>query len=204
MTKAPDDGKSLQTATSPLAERLAAAVEAPQKKGPPPVHLWHPPFSGDMDLQITRSGEWIHEGRPILREGLVRLFASILRKDDDGYMLVTPVERFRIGVEDVPFVAQDIEITGEDEGQTLTFTTNLGDTTTAGPDTPLRVEQDPTTGEPTPYVRVRGELDARIDRKSFYRMMEHGQHAPHQGALWFGLWSGGVFFPVIPSDALAH
>lgn len=212
MTKAPTDGNSPTGSPKTSADQLAKSAEAmvneAPAKGLPPVHLWHPPFSGDMDMRIARDGQWFHEGRPITRDGLVRLFASILRYDDgsdggeQGYMLVTPVERFRIQVEDVPFVAEAVEIAGEGQDQTLTFTTNLGDVTTAGPDTPLRVVLAPETGEPTPYVRVRGNLDARIDRKSFYHLIDRATHEDHEGAAWFGLWSAGRFFPIIPSDAL--
>ncbi|WP_424944269.1 DUF1285 domain-containing protein [Aliiroseovarius crassostreae] len=212
MTKAPTDGNSPIETSGPSAEHLAKSAESAanktRSKGLPPVHLWHPPFSGDMDMRITCDGQWVHEGRPITRDGLVRLFASILRYDDGsdggetGYMLVTPAERFRIQVDDVPFVAEAVDITGDGRDQTLTFTTNLGDVTTAGPDAPLRVVLDPETGEPTPYVRVRGGLDARIDRKSFYHLIDRATHEDHDGGRWFGLWSAGRFFPIIPSDAL--
>ncbi len=171
-------------------------------RGLPPVHLWHPPFGGDMDMRISRDGTWFHEGRPITRPGLVRLFASILRRDEDGYKLVTPVEMFRIQVEDAPFVAVAVDVTGEGREQALRFTTNLGDEVLAGPEHPLRVEINGETGEPAPYVRVRGGLEARIDRKTFYRMIDLGGDADHEGARWFGIWSGGVFFPIMPSDAL--
>ncbi|UWQ08570.1 DUF1285 domain-containing protein [Aliiroseovarius crassostreae] len=208
MTKAPSDGKSPVAGAGPDAKRLSEAVKLAAPKGPPPVHLWHPAFSGDMDMRITRDGAWIHEGRPITRPGLVRLFASILRYDtgDDGneagYMLVTPVERFRIQVEDVPFIAEDLDVTGEGHDQRLTFTTNLGDTTTAGPAAALRIELDGPDCAPRPYVRVRGNLDARIDRKTFYRLMDLA--CPHEleGTRWFGLWSDGVFFPITPADEL--
>lgn len=214
MTKTPTDGKSPIPAPDRLAQMAEAAVtSAGPEKGPergngptsralPPVDLWHPPFGGDMDMRITRDGTWVHEGRPITRPGLVRLFASILRRDPDGYKLVTPVEMFRIQVEDAPFVAVSVEVDGDGPDQTLRFTTNLGEEVTADPDHPLRVEIDPATGEPAPYIRVRGGLDARIDRKSFYRMIDLGGDADHEGARWFGIWSGGCFFPIMPSDAL--
>ena len=117
-------------------------------------------------------------------------------------MLVTPVEKVGITVDDAPFVAVDFEAAGEGEAQNLAFLTNLGDRAEAGPDHPIRVERDPDTGEPAPYVHIRADLEALIDRKSFYRLVEIGAHAEVGGESWFGLWSGGVFFPVIPSPEL--
>lgn len=149
-------------------------------------------------MRIARDGTWFYLGTPIGRPELVRLFSTILRKDGDRYVLVTPVEKVGITVDDAPFVAVDFERTGDSTQQSLTFTTNVGDRTTAGPDHPIRIERDDETGEPSPYIHVRAELEALIDRKSFYRLVEIGVH--HDG--WFGLWSGGQFFPIIPSDEL--
>ncbi len=186
----------------PSAENLAAAAKAAGKKGPPPVHLWNPPFCGDMDMVIKRDGTWFYLGTPIGRPGLVRLFSSIIRRDGDDYFLVTPVEKVGITVEDAPFVAVDADASGAGVGQSLTFTTNVGDEVTAGPAHPIRVARDPETGEPSPYVLVRANLEALIDRKTFYRLVDLGTHADHDGESWFGLWSGGSFFPVIPSADL--
>lgn len=176
------------------AESLAQSARAASKRGLPPVHLWDPPDCGDLDMRIARDGTWFYLGTPIGRPELVRLFSTILRKDGDRYVLVTPVEKVGITVDDAPFVAVDFRASGEGENQTLTFVTNLGDEAVAGPDHPIRVERDPETGEPAPYVLVRARLEALIDRKSFYRLVEVGAH--HDG--WFGVWSGGVFFPIIP------
>ncbi|MEC7300224.1 MAG: DUF1285 domain-containing protein [Pseudomonadota bacterium] len=193
---------SAQNTVRPNAESIAASVRAAQKGGGlPPVDKWDPPDMGEMDMVITREGTWIHEGTPITRAGLVRLFSTILRRDGDRYVLVTPVEKVGITVEDAPFVAVDMTVTGEGRDQTLTFLTNVGDETTAGPDHPIRIVQGEGE-EPSPYVHVRGGLEALIDRKSFYRMVDLGTHREHEGENWFGLWSGGVFFPIIPSDAL--
>jgi uncharacterized protein len=182
----------------PTAEGLAAGARAATKRGLPPVHLWNPPDCGDLDMRIARDGTWFYMGTPIGRPELVKLFSTILRKDGDRYVLVTPVEKVGITVDDAPFVAVDFETSGKGRDRTLTFTTNIGDTATAGPDHPIRVERDPETGEPSPYVLIRAKLEALIDRKSFYRLVEIGAH--HEG--WFGLWSGGQFFAVIPSDEL--
>ncbi|MEL6643121.1 MAG: DUF1285 domain-containing protein [Pseudomonadota bacterium] len=188
--------------TKPSAESLANSARAASKGGLPPVHLWNPPFCGDLDMRIARDGTWFYQGTPIGRPGLVKLFSSILRKDGDDYFLVTPVEKVGIIVEDAPFVAIDFEVAGEGSAQALTFETHVGDSVTAGPDAPIRVVRDDQTGEPSPYVLVRANLEALIDRKSFYRLVEIGAHHEVDGERWFGLWSGGAFFPVIPSAEL--
>ncbi len=182
----------------PSAESLASAARKASKGGLPPVHLWNPDFCGDLDMRIARDGTWFYLGTPIGRPELVRLFSTILRKDGDDYFLVTPVEKVGITVDDAPFVAVDFEVEGSGKDQTLTFETNVGDFATAGPDHPIRVERDAETGEPSPYVLIRANLEALIDRKSFYRLVDIGAH--HDG--WFGIWSGGEFFPIIPSDEL--
>ncbi|WP_298859225.1 DUF1285 domain-containing protein [uncultured Sulfitobacter sp.] len=187
-----------QKTVTPSAEGLAASIKATKTRGLPPVETWNPPFCGDIDMEIRRDGTWFYEGTPIGRPGLVKLFASILIREGDDYFLVTPVEKVGIRVQDAPFVAVDFEASGEAEAQRLTFTTNLEDISVAGPDTPLRFVRDPDTGEPSPYVRVRRNLEALIDRKSFYRLVDLGFH--HEG--WFGVWSGGMFFGIIPSDEL--
>ena len=184
------------------AESLASSARAATKRGLPPVHLWNPPDCGDLDMRIARDGTWFYLGTPIGRPELVKLFSTILRKDGDRYVLVTPVEKVGITVDDAPFVAVDFTAAGAGEDQSLTFVTNLGDEAVAGPDHPIRVERDPETGEPSPYVLIRARLEALIDRKSFYRLVEIGAHAEHEGESWFGLWTGGVFFPFIPSVEL--
>jgi uncharacterized protein len=186
----------------PSADGLAASAAAVAKKGLPPVHLWNPPFCGDMDMRIARDGTWFHEGTPIGRIGLVKLFAGILKREGDKYFLVTPVEKVGIRVDDAPFVAVDFEVTGTGRDQIITFHTNLGDEAIAGPDHPIRVERDPETGEPAPYIHIRAGLEALIDRKSFYRLVDLGIDEPRDGDSWFGLWSSGSFFPVIPSSDL--
>ncbi|MEP1329563.1 DUF1285 domain-containing protein [Pseudophaeobacter sp.] len=191
-----------QKTVTPSADGLAASIKAAGKAagkgGLPPVHLWNPPFCGDLDMRIARDGTWFYLGTPIGRFELVKLFSSILKREDGKYFLVTPVEKVGITVDDAPFVAVDFEADGSGAAQTLTFTTHVGDQMQAGAAHPIRVERDPETGEPSPYVLVRADLEALIDRKSFYRLVDLGVH--HDG--WFGLWSGGVFFPVIPSQEL--
>jgi uncharacterized protein len=186
----------------PSADGLAASVQAATKKGPPPVHLWNPPFCGDIDMRIRRDGVWFHEGTPIGRPGLVKLFSGILKREGDKYFLVTPVEKVGIMVEDAPMVAVDFTATGAGEGQILTFHTLTEDLAVAGVANPIRIARDPATGEPSPYVLIRSNLEALIDRKSFYRLIDLGSHAVHEGQRWFGLWSGGQFFPIILSSEL--
>ncbi len=182
---------------------IVEAVQAVAKKGPPPVHLWNPPYCGEMDMRIARDGTWFHEGTPIGRAPLVKMFSSILKREGDKFFLVTPVEKLGIVVEDAPFVATDFSVAGEGAAQVITFTTHVGDTVAAGPEAPIRVVRDAGTDEPAPYVMVRAGLEARIDRKSFYRLVEIGVTERHDGAEWFGLWSGGQFFPMIPAADLA-
>ncbi|MEO1679188.1 MAG: DUF1285 domain-containing protein [Pseudomonadota bacterium] len=185
------------------ADGIAAAAQAATKKGGlPPVHLWNPPFCGDLDMEIRRDGTWFYNGTPIGRPALVKLFSSILRKEGAKYFLVTPVEKVGIRVEDAPFVAVDAEIAGNGAGQEIRFTTHVGDEVAAGIDHPIRVERDAETGEPAPYVHVRAELEALIDRKTFYRLVDAGEVQAVDGADWFGLRSGGAFFPVIPAAEL--
>jgi hypothetical protein len=189
---------SAQNIVTPTADGIAASARAAGKKGPAPVHLWNPPFCGDLDIRIARDGTWFYLGTPIGRAGLVKLFSSILKREGDAYFLVTPVEKVGITVDDAPFVAVDFEVAGEGTAQSITFTTQVEDTVTADPDHPIRVLRDPETGEPSPYVEVRAGLEALIDRKSFYRLVDIGAHKDG----WFGLWSGGAFFAVIPSAEL--
>ncbi|MEM8632521.1 MAG: DUF1285 domain-containing protein [Pseudomonadota bacterium] len=192
-----------QKTVTPSAEGIAASARAASKaKGLPPVHLWNPPFCGDLDIRIARDGTWFYLGTPIGRPELVRLFSTILKKEGDAYFLVTPVEKVGITVDDAPFVAVDFEASGSGNDQVLTFHTNVGDSVDAGKAAPIRVVRDAETGEPSPYVLIRANLEALIDRKSFYRLVDIGDHADYQDERWFGVWSGGAFFPVIPSADL--
>ena len=175
-------------------DRVARA--APKNAGgPPPVHLWNPPFSGDLDMRIRPDGVWLYQGTPINREPLKRLFGRILRKDDDGETyLVTPVEKFRIAVDDAPFVGVDVDAEGEGDSQRITVETDHADRVTLGPEHPLRVAFDDATGQPAPYILVRGRLEARLDRKSFFRLADLAIEAPGKSQTALGVWSGGVFF----------
>ena len=187
-----------QKTVTPDAESLVASITAAKTRGIPPVHQWNPPFCGDLDMRIARDGTWFYQGTPIGRPGLVKLFSSILKREDGKYFLVTPVEKVGITVDDAPFVAIDFEAEGAGEAQVLTFVTHVDDVAKAGPDHPIRVERDAETGEPSPYILIRADLEALIDRKSFYRLVDLGVHHDE----WFGVWSGGQFFGIIPSAEL--
>ena len=170
-------------------------------KGPPPLHLWNPPFCGDLDIRIARDGTWFYLGTPIGRAPMVKLFSSILKREGDGYFLVTPVEKVGIRVDDAPLLAVDFSATGSGPDQILTFVTKTDDEVTADATHQITVKIGD-DGEPSPYIHVRDGLLALIDRKSFYRLIELGCHAPHSGESWFGLWSSGQFFPIIRSTEL--
>jgi hypothetical protein len=157
----------------------------------PPVEKWHPAHCGDIDIRIARDGTWFHQGTPIGRRELVRLFSTILRKDPDGYVLVTPGEKMRIRVEDTPFLAVLMRAEGGGHEQRLIFTTNVGDETVANTSNPIRVETNRETDEPAPYIHVRGGMEARISRNVFYQLADMAVPGDN-GVL--GVWSEGVFF----------
>ncbi len=185
------------------AEGIATAARAATKgRGLPPIDLWNPPFCGNLDMRIARDGTWFYLGTPIGRFELVKLFSSILRKEKDRYYLVTPEEKVGITVDDAPFVAVDFSVQGKYKDQTLIFETHVGDFVEASSNNPIRFERDSKTGEPSPYVHVRAGLEALIDRKSFYRLVDLCDHEKIDGLEWFGLYSKREFFPIIPSKDL--
>lgn len=162
--------------TDKSVKALAEAASHAVRGGLPPVHLWNPPYCGEMDLEIRADGRWIHEGAPINRPQMVRLFSTILKREGDRYFLVTPVEKVGIRVQDAPFLAVDVDIDAGPNGSTITFTTNVGDSVQVGAENPIRIAG--TTDQPRPYVHVRAGLDALIDRKSFYRLADIAETAP--------------------------
>ncbi|HEX4181361.1 MAG TPA: DUF1285 domain-containing protein [Caulobacteraceae bacterium] len=178
-------------------EAVAAAAKQAPGRGLPPVHLWNPAHCGEIDIVIRRDGLWFHEGSPIGREALVRLFSTVLRKDPDGFHLVTPVEKMKITVEDAPFIAVGVDQVGE----ALKFTTNVGDEVEAGPENAIRVEMNPVTGEPRPYLHVRRGLDARIRRPVFYELVEMAEERDTPEGPRLGVSSNGAWFPVGPARA---
>ena len=186
------------TTASGLDGVIAAAKQAPGR-GLPPVHLWHPAHCGEIDIVIKKNGLWFHEGTPIGREALVRLFSTVLRKDPEGFVLVTPAEKLAITVEDAPFIAVRVDRTDDAaNGQVLRFTTNVGDVVEAGPDHAIRVEMDPATGEPRPYVHVRRGLEALIARPVFYELADMAVERLTRDGPVMGVTSGGAWFAVGP------
>ena len=161
----------------------------------PPVDKWNPDFCGDIDMRIAVDGTWFYMGTPIARERMVRLFSTVLRKDDDGKTyLVTPVEKIGITVDDAPFIANQMEILQDGGQQLITFTTNVGDKVVAGEGNPIRVDIDPDTEEPRPYVTVRGNLEALIARPVFYELVERAVQTEPDGAMSLAIESDSKVF----------
>lgn len=180
-----------------------AAGDTNNKAGLPPVDRWNPPFCGDLDMEIRSDGTWFYMGTPIGRQPLVRLFSTVLRKDDDGKTyLVTPVEKVGIRVQDAPFVAVEMAVSGQREGQQLTFRTNVGDVIEAGPEHALRFVIQGENSELKPYLHVRGNLEALVSRPVMYDLVELGEHETIDGVSMFSVRSGGMLFPVMRSEEL--
>ena len=172
---------------------LRGLSEAKGLKGPPPVEQWNPPFCGDIDMRIAADGTWFYMNSPIGRKPLVKLFASVLRRDADGkYLLVTPVEKVGIRVDDAPFTAIRMTLAGEGCNQTIRFETNVEDEVVVDSAHPLRFAEEPGTGGLKPYVLVRGRLEALVSRALFYDLAAAG--TVEEG--WFGVWSSGQFYPM--------
>ena len=196
------DVKSNENTAISLNDLLKVISPDPTGRKLPPVEQWAPERSADIDMEIRAGGSWWHEGGRINREKLVKLFSTILRRDEDGsYWLVTPYEKVVVHVEEAPFIAVRAEqADGTGEEQTLAFVTNVGDVVVAGPDHPIRVETDPETLEPSPYLRVRGRLEAKLSRPVFYELAGlavEGSGA-HEGRM--GVWSQGMFFDLGPAE----
>jgi hypothetical protein len=188
------DPIDFSAAQPPQLLRGLAELQADFAKGRslPPVDKWNPPYCGAIPMRIARDGTWHYMGTPIGRAAMVRLFSTILRREPDGsHVLVTPVERVGIDVEDAPFIAVSVEA----KDGALHFLTNVGDAVTADADHPIRVVEDPATGEPSPYVLVRGRLEARLARAVFYELAELAEE--RDGVM--GVWSAGAFFRLGPA-----
>jgi hypothetical protein len=183
-------------------ESLAEAVG--KRRGPAPVHLWNPPYCGDLDIRIAADGSWYYLGTPIGRPALVRLFASVLKREGDRYFLVTPVEKIGIKVEDAPFLAVEFELEGEGADAALVFRTNVDDLVRCDAEHRLRFEPELGTGGLRPYLHVRRELWARATRPVFLELVEIGEVREVGGERMFGVASAGLFFPMAPESALAE
>ena len=182
--------------TGQVGPNLAEIMARLQDKKLPPVDKWNPDFCGDIDMRIARDGTWYYMGSPIGRKPMVKLFSTVIRRDEDKYFLVTPVEKLGIIVEDAPFVAVEADIYEPGTGQSIVFRTNVDDEVIAGPDNPIRVETDPETGEPSPYVLVRRNLWALIARPVFYRLVDAGEERQLDGKTVLGISSRGSFFVI--------
>jgi hypothetical protein len=178
-------------------EGLTASLPRPGGKGLPPVHLWDPPFCGDIDMRIAADGSWFYTKTPIGRPALVKLFASVLKREGGKYFLVTPVEKVGIIVDDVPFLAVEIKA----EPGVLKFRTNVDDWVACGPEHALRFEPE-ATGGLRPYLHVRRDLWARLTRTLFYDLVERGEERVVDGRAMFGVASGGEFFVMADASAV--
>ena len=184
-----------------LARLTEALGPEPQRKGPLPVERWNPAYCGEIDMRIAAEGTWHYMGSPINRPALVKLFSTVLRKDPERYVLVTPVERVGIIVEDAPFLAVEMAVEGEGGGRQIAVRTNVDDLVQVGPERPLRFDLAPNGGV-KPYVKVRGDLWARVTRALALDLIALGEEREVNGEAMFGLYAGSPFFPIAPAAAL--
>ena len=166
------------------------------------IKQWKPKFCGDIDMRIGRDGTWFYCDSPIGRKAIVKLFSSVLIREEDKYFLITPVEKVGITVDDVPFIAIDFENTHETGTSCIIFVTNMDEKILLGKKNPIRFSVNRKTEESTPYILVRDNIEARVDRKSFYRLIELGKFSKKNNVEYFGLWSDDVFFPIMAKSEL--
>jgi hypothetical protein len=183
-------------------DAIAQAARSEGKKSPPPVHLWDPPFCGDLDMRIATDGTWFYLKTPIGRHALVKLFASVLKREGERYFLVTPVEKVGITVDDAPFLAVEMKVEDGAKGRILHFRTNVDDWVACGRDNVLRFEPEVGTGGLKPYLHVRRDLWAKVSRPLFYDLVELGEERDVEGRRMFGVTSDGEFFMMAPADSL--
>ena len=182
-------------------EALTAGLPR-ENKGPPPVERWNPPFCGDIDMRIATDGTWFYQKTPIGRPALVKLFASVLKREGDKHFLVTPVEKVGIVVEDAPFLAVEMKTSSGASGRLLEFRTNVDDWVAAGPGHALRFEQQAANGGLKPYLHVRRDLWAKVTRALFYDLVALGEERDVDGKAMFGVESGGAFFVMAEASAI--
>lgn len=178
---------------------LAAQIESATSddNSLPPLDAWTPDLSGDIDIKIARDGQWLYQGEPLKRDSVTRLFSTILRREeDDEYYLVTPVEKWRIRVEDAPLLAHTLRVSGQGEDQQLSVTTNIGETIAIGENHPLTVGRYSDSDEPRPVVSVRNGITARLTTSAYYDLAELAQEIDFDGTPGFGVWSNGVLFKI--------
>jgi hypothetical protein len=184
-------------------DSIVGTVGKAAKTGPPPLHLWNPPFCGDLDMRIASDGTWFYLKTPIGRPALVKLFASVLKREGERYFLVTPVEKCGIVVDDAPFLAVELEVErhGRGKAQVLHFRTNVDDRVACGPEHALRFEPEPRTGGLKPYLHVRNNLWAKVTRALFYDLVDLGEERDIAGKRMFGVASAGEFFEMAPAES---
>src|SRR6202040_3820468 len=180
-------------------ESITGALAQAGAKGPPPVERWNPPFCGDLDMRIAADGTWFYLGTPIGRPALVRLFASVVKREDGRYFLVTPVEKVGIRVDDAPFLAVEMEIENRGPKQSLIFRTNVDDVVRCEAEHRLRFEPEAGTGGLRPYLHVRRDLWAKVTRALFFDLVAIGEEREVAGRAMFGVTSMGEFFPMAPA-----
>src|ERR1700676_3005077 len=183
-------------------EAITGAVRRAGEKGPPPVHLWNPPFCGDLDMRIASDGTWFYMKTPIGRPALVKLFSSVLKREGEKYFLVTPVEKIGITVDDAPFTAVELSVENNAAGKVLNFRTNVDDWVACGPQHELRFEPEADTGGLNPRLHVRRDLWAKVTRVLFFDLVALGEEREVEGTVMFGVSSTGRFFPMAPADQL--
>ena len=183
-------------------DAIVGAARQAGEKGLPPVHLWNPPFCGDLDMRIATDGTWFYLKTPIGRPALVKLFASVLKREGDKYFLVTPVEKCGITVDDAPFLAVELKLEDGPRGRVLDFRTNVDDWVACGADHALRFEPEPATGGLKPYLHVRRNLWAKVTRALFYDLVALGEEREIDGSRMFGIASDGEFFVMAAADTL--
>jgi uncharacterized protein len=183
-------------------EAITGALARASVKGPPPVERWNPPFCGDLDMRIAADGTWFYLKTPIGRPALVKLFASVLKREGDKYFLVTPVEKCGIRVEDAPFLAVELKIEEAAAGRVLHFRTNVDDWVSCGSEHALRFEPEAATGGLKPYLHVRRGLWAKVTRTLFFDLVDIGEEREVEGRSMFGVNSMGAFFAMAPAEQL--
>ena len=183
-------------------DSIVDAARREVKKGLPPVHLWNPPFCDDLDIRIASDGTWFYLKTPIGRPAMVKLFASVLKREGEKYFLVTPVEKCGITVDDAPFLAVEFKLEAGRHGPVLNFRTNVDDWVACGADHVLRFEFEPRTGGLKPYLHVRRDLWAKVTRALFYDLVELGEERDVAGRRMFGVASDGEFFAMAPADSI--
>jgi uncharacterized protein len=181
-------------------DTITGAIAGAARKGPLPVERWNPPFCGDLDMRIAADGTWYYLKTPIGRPALVKLFASVLKREGERYFLVTPVEKCGIRVDDAPFLAVELGVEDTDDGRILNFRTNVDDWVACGPVHPLRFEPQASTGGLKPYLHVHRDLWAKVTRALFFDLVELGEERQVEGRAMFGVASMGTFFPMAPAE----